>query len=75
MDSLNSEETFQRTISAGARPALLFLVAVFSLLLMMAAMKPALALPLIAFLAMVTATRMLARRVFRDLAFASHRPD
>lgn len=75
MDTRNSADLFQRTTSTGVRPALLFLLAVFSLLLMMAAMKPALALPLVAFLAMVGATRHLGRRIFQDLAIASNQSE
>ncbi|TYC55727.1 hypothetical protein FMN50_11860 [Rhodobacterales bacterium] len=75
MDIRNSSDLLNQTVNAGFRPAVFFLIAALVLLLMSAALKPALALPLVAFVAMATSTRLLARRVFRDLAFASHRSE
>jgi hypothetical protein len=55
-------------------PALLFIVA-STLLMLMTAMKPTLALPMLAFLVMVSVTRLLGRRLYQDLAVSTVRAD
>lgn len=54
-------------------PALLFMLA--SALLMLTAMGPTLALPMLAFLAMMSVTSMLGQRLYRDLAVSTERAD
>ena len=55
-------------------PALLFMLA-SALLMLMTAMGPTLALPMLAFLAMMSVTSMLGQRLYRDLAVSTERAD
>jgi len=55
-------------------PALLFMFA-SALLMLMTAMKPTLALPMLAFLAMMSVTRLLGQRLYQDLAVSTERSD
>lgn len=54
--------------------AILFVLAM-GVLMLMSAMAPSLALPLLAFAAMVTLTRQLGLRLFRDLTAAPGQAD
>ncbi|MHA7777112.1 hypothetical protein [Roseibium sp. M-1] len=55
-------------------PVLLFMLA-STLLMLMTAMKPTLALPALAFLVMISVTSLLGRRLYQDLAVARDRVD
>jgi|GEM_PF-2800412 len=55
-------------------PALLFMFA-SALLMLMTAMKPTLALPMLAFLAMMSVTHLLGKRLYQDLAVSTARAD
>ncbi|WP_299473002.1 hypothetical protein [uncultured Roseibium sp.] len=70
MRFLTSSETPQQETRSAAQPELLFLFAIAFLMLMSLAVAPLLALPLIAFVAMVAVTRQLGLRLYNDLTGA-----
>ena len=67
---MTSSDTFQRDKKSSAQPEFLFLFAIAFLMLMSLAVAPLLALPLIAFVAMVAVTRQLGLRLYNDLTGA-----
>jgi len=64
-----------RKAQVGTVPPALLFVAAAGVLMLMSAWEPRLALPLVAFLAMVAATRLLGRRLYADLTGSSELAD
>lgn len=60
-------ETETRTTMSNAFPPVVLFVLAAGVLMLMSTWEPRLALPLVAFFAMAVATRLLGKRLYRDL--------
>lgn len=70
MEERKTDRQSQSSQNTSFPPALLFMISA-GLLMLMSAMDPSLALPLVAFAAMAAVTRLLGQRLYRDLTLAS----